>query len=198
DLKFTTAEAIAVRLVRSAGQYEKNQGSVWKQVAVVKSSALDDLSAHRDVPAFNSSSLVAVMDATSKAAAPKLDEDTRAVHRHFAAQEECIGFAYAINGEPVTVRTFAHPRLFRQQFAPFLKAMAAEAMLAAAGPAREARATDVVALVKGIADAREEMSETAGINRNGIRATRAAYASSCYVERKGKGWVPVTNDWTAR
>jgi hypothetical protein len=96
------------------------------------------------------------------------------------------------------VRTFAHPRLFRQQFGPFLKTMAAEALLAADGPAREARAADVVALVKGIADTREEVNETAGINRNGIKATRAAFASSCYVERKGKGWVALTNDWTAR
>jgi hypothetical protein len=198
DLKFTMSEAIAVRTVRSAGQYEKNQGKVWKRVAEVRLNALDDLSAHRDVPAFNSSSLAVVMDATSQAAAPKLEQYAKAVREHFAAREECIGFAYAINGEPVTVRTFAHPRLFRQQFAPFLNTMAAEAMLAAEGPTREARAADIVELVRGIADTREDLNETAGINRNGIKATSAAYASSCYVERKGKGWVPLTNDWTAR
>ncbi|MHC4972805.1 MAG: ARPP-1 family domain-containing protein [Planctomycetota bacterium] len=198
DLKFTISEAIAVRSVRSAGQYEKNQGRVWKQVAEIKLSALSDLSEHRDVPAFRSSSLAVVMDATSKAVGPTLEKYAKAVRSHFAAQEECIGFAYAINGEPITVRTFAHPRLFRQQFGPFLKTMAAEALLAADGPAREARAADVVALVKGIADTREEVNETAGINRNGIKATRAAFASSCYVERKGKGWVALTNDWTAR
>ena len=59
-------------------------------------------------------------------------------------------------------------------------------------------ALGLVALVKGIADTREDLNETAGINRNGIKATSAAFASSCYVERKGKGWVPLTNDWTAR
>ncbi|MHC4136476.1 MAG: ARPP-1 family domain-containing protein [Planctomycetota bacterium] len=202
--KFFVAEGVASRSVRSAGQYEKSQGKVWKEVAEVKKDAYDGLiGLHANPGAVTlrfseTSSYAVVMDASAKAAAPQLEEYTKAVRQHFAAQEECIGFAYAINGEPVTVRTFAHPCVFRQQFGPFLQTMAAEALLAAEGPAREARATDVVALVKGIADTREQMNETAGLNRNGIKATRAAFASSCYVERKGKGWVALTSDWTAR
>jgi hypothetical protein len=197
--KFFVDEGIASRGVRSAGQYEQSQDKVWKEVAEVKKSVVDPQGT-RIVRLFalDTSSYAVVMDATAKAAAPKLEEYDKAVREHFAAQEGCIGFAYAINGAPVTVRTFAHPRVFQQQFAPFLKTMAAEALLATEGPAPEARASDVVALVRGIADAREELSETAGLNRNGIKATRAAFASSCYVERKGKGWVALTNDWTAR
>jgi len=198
--KFFVAEGVASRGVRSAGQYEQSQKKVWKQVAEIKADALDDLNERepRNVPAFNTSSYAVVMEATAKAAAKKLEGYAKAVRRHFAAQEGCIGFAYAINGEPVTVRTFAHPRVFRQQFVPFLRTMAAEAMLATDRPAREARATDVVALVRGIADTREEVNETAGLNRNGIKATRAAFHSSCYVEREGKGGIALTRDWTAR
>lgn len=222
DGKFRVAEGVASREVRSAGQYEQSQDLVWKKVAEVKQDVLNDLNTHANPGAvtitmsetveidpqgagnvrlfhLDTSSLAVAMDATSKAAALKLEEYTEAVREHLAAQEECIGFAYAINGEPVTVRTFAHPRIFRQQLAPFLKTMAAEALLAAGGGAkREARAADIVALVQGIADSREEVTDTAGVNRNGIKATDTAYASACYVEGKGRRWVALTNDWTAR
>jgi len=197
--KFFVAEGVASRSVRSAGQYEQSQDKVWEQVAEVKKSVVDPQGTRNvRLSHFDTSSYAVVMDATAKAAAGKLEEYARLVREHFAAQDGCIGFAYALNGEPVTVRTFAHPRVFRQQFAPFLKTMAAEALLAAGESAREARAADVVALVRGIADANEELSDTAGLNRNGIKATRAAFASSCYVEREGGGWVALTNDWTAR
>ena len=197
--KFLVAEGIASDKVRVAGQYLKNQGKVWQEVAEVKEAVVDPQGTRNvRLVSLETSSYAVVMDATAKAAAAKLEEYTKAVRRHFAAQDGCIGFAYAVNGEPVTVRTFAHPRIFRQQFGSFLETMAAEALLAAEGPRREARAADVVALVKGIAESSEAMNRTAGLNRNGIKATNAAFASSCYVERKGKGWIALTSDWTAR
>jgi hypothetical protein len=209
DGKFLGAEGVALRSVRSAGQYEQAQDLVWEKVAEVKTGAAATITFSEPVDAdplrgrnvrlfHHSSSLAVVMDATSEAAGERLEAYARPVRRHFAGQEGCIGFAYALNGAPVSVRTFADPRLFRQHFATFLKTMAAEALLAAGEPAREACASDVVALVRGIADAGEQVNETAGLNRNGYRATGAAYASSCYVEGRNKRWVALTNDWTAR
>jgi hypothetical protein len=67
-----------------------------------------------------------------------------------------VGFAYAIDGKPVSVRTFAHPRLLKQHFEGFVKAFCLEADLAqrvalGAGktvPTAPGKSADLVTLVK--------------------------------------------------
>ena len=93
-----------------------------------------------------------------RAALAKLEDAVRA---RFETADDAVGFAYAINGQPVNVRAFAHPRVFRQQFDAFVNTMAAEALLAGreGGEAPAAQAGDVVALVKEIEQAREIMDQ---------------------------------------
>ncbi|MHC4550562.1 MAG: ARPP-1 family domain-containing protein [Planctomycetota bacterium] len=202
--RFEVASSNAATHARASGQYLKDQGKVWQEVAQTKADALERLSDPAlaqpgaiTVQFSATTSLAVVQDASSRAAAPTLAKYVEAVRRHFAAHADCVGFAYAINGRPVNVRSFAHPRIFGQQFEPFLRTMATEAMLAGEEQARAARAEDVVALVRGVADAEETVSRTTGLNRNGVKETAAAFHSSCYIQREGKR-VSLTRDWTAR
>ncbi|MHC4932860.1 MAG: ARPP-1 family domain-containing protein [Planctomycetota bacterium] len=124
------------------------------------------------------------------------------VTAHFAGLEKRpVGFAYAINGKPVTVRTFAHERICADQLNGFVNTMCMEAQVAgeeAKAPAREASAEDVVALVRAIDAAKEELKETSAANTNGYRKTDLGYGATCYFELEGKRRVALTRDWTSK
>ncbi len=197
--------AIAPKVVRAAGQYEKDQGKVWENVrssnAFLKTDNATD---------------------TLMGALEEADEKTqklRAAYEHAVAARFArwaagpnppIGFAYAINGKPVTVRTFAHARIFQTQLPAFLKAMAVEAHMASEAEGANKRATyrAVIAMVRGIEKAREEeLRETGAGNDNGYRRNGVGYNARCYLKpelvRKlklpvGPDKVVLTEDWTAK
>jgi hypothetical protein len=122
-----------------------------------------------------------------------------------------------VDGKPVTVRTFAHPRLLDGQFESFLNAMCMEADLAhrtAAAAGKENAATpasveDILKMVNAINQANEEVSPTSAANRNGVRRSSAGGNLNCYLEAaplaKGeesaeakKALIPITQDWTGK
>jgi len=119
--------------------------------------------------------------------------------KYFADHEGAVGFAYAVNGEPVAVRTFAHARLLGKHLDDFVRGMATEALLAKSdAPAKQARAEDVVALVKKISAANETIEATAGLNRNGVKRNDVGFNANCYVVDEEGNPSALTQDWTRR
>jgi hypothetical protein len=193
--EFASLGQVAVKSVRAGGQYQKDQGKVWEETEqVLKKAAVAD-----------TTSFAAVEKKASAEAAKQRDDLAMRVADRFAtlaARDPApVGFAYAVNGKPVTVRAFAHPRVFRKQFDAFLKAMCTEADLArsdAEGAKRVARAEDVVALVAGLESQAEKVSSTAASNSNGYRESASGFAASCYAPAPGRPRVTLTQDWTAK
>ncbi len=214
--KFEVLDGMATAKVRARGQYEKDQSGVWDEVRNVRmvfnttvepESATDQVVADDPQLAFalvgqpisQSSSYAVAFDANAAASAEDLKRYEDAVKKHFAAHEGAVGFAYAINGDPVTVRTFAHPRLLKKQLDDFVRGMATEALLAKTdAPAKPCDAKDVVALVKRISAADEQLQPTEGMNENGIRKNDAGYNGNCYVTDKDGKRTALTQDWTKK
>jgi hypothetical protein len=185
--KFQVLDGMATAKVRAKGQYEKDQRGVWQEVASAQITMSEPVA---------STSFAVAFDANATAAADDLKRCEEAVKSHFAKHGDAVGFAYAVNGKPVAVRAFAHPRLLRKHLDDFARGMATEALLAKtpeAAPA--ATATDVVALVKRISAAEEKVHATGALNRNGVRACEAGYNANCYLPG---GDVAITRDWTAK
>ena len=148
------------------------------------------------------------------------EELGKTVLEHFGGASEDakrpIGFAYAVDGKPVTVRTFAHPRLLEKQLEAFVKAMCLEADLAALHAKAEgnevhtaiARAEDVVTMVQQINEAQEDLNDLPAGSRYGLRMNEVGGNATCYLEvpqaAESEGyetkaeWVPLTEDWTAK
>jgi hypothetical protein len=204
DGKFVGASTNAMIGVRSKGQYELAQNAVWVEVSKVKSQVLRKTN---DFPfalvsqsiAANSSLAVA-QDGFEVLAREEIDAVCEEVRAHFARLGEKnapVGYAYALNGKPVNVRSFAHARVFDKQFDPFLRAMATESLLAEEVEHEPAKASDVVALVKEIQKAEETKRETAAANWNGVRKNLRGFAANCYFVDEGDE-VVITRDWTAK
>jgi len=191
--KFQVLDGMATAKVRMKGQYENDQGGVWHEVAQAKPVLL----AAAPVDASTSSFAVAF---DANAGREELLRYEQEILAHLRAADGAVGFAYAINGKPVAVRTFAHPRLLRKHLDDFARGMATEALLAPApeGPAPAARAEDVVALVKRISAADEEMKRTQALNVNGLRACDVGFNGNCYLEDEKGRRVALTQDWTAK
>jgi hypothetical protein len=223
--KFEVLDGMATAKVRAKGQYEKDQGGVWQEVAeartdVVRLSHQDADAPGPSGPPMNPPVLVSAglhsgpttnaaigLSTTSFAAAfdanAASSEDLKrladAVKKHFAGEPRAVGFAYAVNGKPVAVRTFAHPRLLGKQLDDFVRGMATEALLAKSeATAKQATAADVVNLVASISSADEKVAATKGLNQNGIRVNATGYNANCYVAGADGKLEAVTRDWTAK
>ena len=139
----------------------------------------------------------------------------KSVRAHFAAagkdDKRLVGFAYAIDGKPVSVRTFAHKRIFEGQFGAFVRAMCVEADVARREAKQKggepvtktAKAADLIAMVRKIDKAEETIAKTSGGNDNGYKKTVLGYNSNCYfkLDVNGDGKlvkVALTRDWSAR
>ena len=118
-----------------------------------------------------------------------------------------VGFAYAVEGQPMTVRAFAHRRLLESQLEGFAQAMCLEAELAARTRGAEAKApasvtaADVIALVRSINEAEEKLQRTNAANFNRYRVADAGFNGACILTDGEYGVGPdtvITVDWTAR
>ena len=208
DGKFHGVSTNAMIGVRTKGQYELAQNEVWEEVAKVKKSVITKINATPAAPpeqqalVVANSSLAIAQDAYDMVTGKEIDALCAKVRTHFASfgQENApVGFAYAVNGKPANVRSFAHSRVFSKQFDPFLRSMATEAMLADEIEHEAPLADQVVALVKEIQQAEEALRKTAAMNRNGVRENQKGYAANCYVPAKdSEKEVVVTRDWTAK
>jgi len=186
--KFKVAGYIAPEGVRKGGQYLSDQHDVWRNVAAVNG---------KRKTAAHGSSLANATEKADKAARAADADMAKRVRAHFA-ERKAVGFAYAIQGKPVTVRTFAHERVFSSQFGLFVPAMCIEAQLAGQPKERVvARAEDVAAMVAELQKAAETEHKTSGSNTNGIAKNAKGYRANCYIV-DGKKKVAVTRDWTRK
>jgi hypothetical protein len=207
---FKCKEVVAASAVRYSAQYEENQSFVWNSVDHLN--ALGGKS-----PA--TATFLATIEETEKEALALREELRKAVASYFqglrAKGVNPVGFAYAVNGKPTGVRTFAHPRLFEGQFDFFLNAMCMEADLAqreakASGkeaPSATASSSDLVEMVQRINREEEKVAATSAANRLGVRKSSSGGNSNCYLElpvakedspgRLEKVLMPITRDWTA-
>ena len=204
--QFVAAGSNAMIGVRTKGQYEIAQDLVWEEVAKVKQAVLAQCESSEAPFALISrnSSLAVALDATHALTGEEIDAICGKVRAHFAGfgkGDAPVGFAYAVNGRAVNVRSFANAEVFARQFDPFLRSMATESLLAGKVEHAAAKASDVVALVQAMARADEEKRETAALNWNGVRRSSLGFSANCYVPSdgaKGGKQVAVTRDWTAR
>jgi hypothetical protein len=211
---FKSVGTLAFKPVRASAQYDGDQSAVWHNVALGNAAA-------SKAPATGT--FLATIEETDEERVALRERLAQAVREHFEAQRAlgraAVGVAYAIDGKPVSVRVFAHPRLLKDHLETYLKTMAMEADLAqrAAGdnaeekkPAAAATAADILAMVRKINEAEEEVIRTAALNENGLRRNAAGGNLNCYAEillpaasdapggaGQQKTRLAVTQDWTA-
>ena len=222
---FVAAEYVATKGVRLKGQHEKDQGGVWEEVATVnaaRASVRRAVDIHNEATgalstrlAHRSGSLAASQELASDEAKRQDAALGKSVREHFAAagkdDKRLVGFAYAIDGKPVSVRTFAHKRIFEGQFGAFVRAMCVEADVARREAKQKggepvtktAKSADLIAMVRKIDKAEETIAKTSGGNDNGYKKTVLGYNSNCYfkLDVNGDGKlvkVALTRDWSAR
>jgi len=188
DGRFRVAGYIAPEGVRKGGQYIGDQQEVWRNVAEVNGKRKTDK---------HGSSLAMASEKADKQSRERDARMAKTIQAYFEGSP-AIGFAYAVNGVPVTVRTFAHRRVFQSQFGLFVPAMCMEAQLAAdAKDKKPARTEDVVSFVAELQKAAETEAKTAGANINGVAKNKRGYRGTCYII-DGKKKVAVTKDWTRK
>ena len=192
-------QGVAIKSVRASAQYENDQGKVWSEVGkVLKGQSIQ-----------GTTTLVAANEEVDVAVLERRAEIEKRIADHFAGlargASAPVGFAYAVDGKPVTVRAFAHERLLRGHLPAFVKAMCLEAELAAQARGEGAvppvaTAADVVALVRAFRSAEAREQKTAGSNWNVYRTTEAGFNGACRIRPQGVGpdKVVLTEDWTAK
>ena len=191
------ADSVAPAEVRSSGQYSRDQSKVWKRVAKMNTLADTDTT---------TGTLLAAIEGVDEETSKEREEYQRTVLKHsrkISKTEPVVGFAYAVNGKPVSVRTFANSALFKSHFESFLTSMSIEASLAfrelsddeKSKVMAEASLKDVLDMVTKINAADEVVSSTKAANRNGLRKSEWGGNSNCYVETDGES-IALTQDWT--
>jgi len=106
----------ATRAVRAAGQYDGDQSGVWRGVADARATM-----------GLASGSYRAVANARQKRATKVLE--------HLRAQEgHLVGYAYAIHGKVMGMRTFAHPSLLEPRLDAMVHAVCVESEQAETAP----------------------------------------------------------------
>jgi hypothetical protein len=202
--QFVATGVVAAKGVRASAQYAKNQSAVWENVGLANAA-------------------LGKSPRTSTFLASIEDDDPEVLERRQRVEEALraaltsegrdpagapVGFAYAVNGEPVTVRTFAHPRILRAQLPAFLKTMTIEAEIGRRelgdSPLPTCSAEDILDMVQGINQAREEVLATRASNFNGYRQNDFGGNANCYLEIPVEGSdgrtrrVAASQDWTAK
>jgi hypothetical protein len=189
--RFVAQKSLALGSVRAAGQYDKDQGQVWSEVARVNAATKK---------AAPSGTLLATMDDAAIARrrgemAARLATAVGGAER----QEKLVGVAYAVDGEVKGVRWFAGPKLFRLHRETLLHTAAMEAIAVAAArpaggpappPARpEAVAAFVSAMEREAVDERRAKADDAVAVKKGA----AGYAAETIVfvdDPAGPGRTP--------
>ena len=185
--QFGSVGILANRSVRKAGQYEKDQGKVWENVAKVnndnsKGAATGTLMATMDDPEVK-----ARMDRMAAAAIKALD----ALPDH----TRVAGLAYAVDGRVHGARWFVNHDMY-VKFRPVLLAtMAMEAITAQNVAKTQGKPLITTKVPPGavrsfVKELRKEKvrktAATKGMNTNAYRENEEGYSSECVVERKGK------------
>lgn len=167
--QFVAQKSLALGSVRAAGQYDKNQGEVWNQVAQVNAAN------KKGAP---SGTLLATLDDAQIAQRRSqiATQLTTAVGRA-DRQDKLVGVAYAVDGKVKGVRWFAGTKLFQLHRETLLHTAAMEAIAASASrPAgaaapSPARAEAVAAFVtemekEAVAERKAKADDAVAVKKN--------------------------------
>jgi hypothetical protein len=201
--QFGTSEVLATSKVRSAGQYEKNQGKVWAKVSEANS-------ANHQRPASDTF-LASVDDASLKKERVELATKIEAALGTVQPQQELVGIAYAIDGDVRGVRWFAHHDVFEMVRKKLVTGIAFDAIVARAEAQAQNRPPSnkpapapaaVESFVKSVdVAAVSEQRDTAGANTNEYKESSTAYGSKTMFKgsaSKPAPRKPVSSDFTAK
>jgi hypothetical protein len=219
---FEACPTVATKEIRASAQYSKDQGEVWARVAEANQRAATpvalvgiggSMSEERTADVLGNLPTAETVLYISQDAAkddPRSSERHQELGRRIRARFDelrssgahVIGFAYAVDGKPMSVRVFAHPKLFESQMGPFIEAMCSDADISARAPGGEpsplATVDDVLALVRDVANEPGEIVTTAAGNDNCYRHGQRAAASACLLKSLGSAGPALTEDWTAK
>lgn len=185
--QFGTVGVLASQRVRAAGQYKKDQGAVWDNVA--KDNADNDAGTE-------TGTLMATLDD------PKIQARRDALTRKISAALDALpnhvrvaGLAYAVDGKVQGARWFVNHDMYMKFRPVLLGSMAVEAATAqnaakSQGKAMIVKAVPQKAVGSFIEDLRNEkvQKETAtkARNMNAYRENDEGFSSECVVEEKGR------------
>jgi hypothetical protein len=195
---FKPKKALTTKAVRSAAQYDANQGKVWEKVSN------ENAKAGKAPP---SGTFLATLEDDSKEAVARRERVAKTLSDRLAALATApsppVGIAYAVEGKVREVRTFSHAALFRRNQDTLVATVSVEADLsareaAAAGrtpSAKPAEAAGVADLVAGAAAAKEERVKSKAGSVNAVRKSVKTLNSDCFADESKKS--PVTRSFMA-
>lgn len=201
--QFASTGMVAVQRVRARAHYAKDQGQVWEEVSRIN---------RRAVAENSTGTLLGTLEQDDEVLRARIGHLEQAVRGHFAALggQSVVGFAYAVNGEPLTVRTYAHPRLFQKQFGSFRRTMCLEAALVQARDIRAGKpvfdrpadAEHVARLVASVSRGEVRTHRIQAHRRDLERRTAEGGNTACQLLVADAGaseerWVTLTEDWTS-
>ena len=185
--QFGTVGVLASKRVRSAGQYEKDQGAVWENVA------LDN--ADNDAGAETGTLMATLDDPKVKAKRDTLVAQISAALDALPDHTRVAGLAYAVDGRVHGARWFVNHDMYRKFRPVLLGTMSVEAITAqhaakSLGKALIAKGVPQKAVGTFIQDLRkvkvQKETATKAMNHNAYRENDEGFSSECVVEQKGR------------
>lgn len=190
---FHTSDTITSSKVRAAGQYKKSQSEVWSKVS--ESNSVHGTQSSSDT------FLATVDDAKITKERNELAARITATLDGVTPNEEVVGVAYAIDGQPKGARWFAHHKVFTMVEKKLASGIALDAItakqeLAASGKKTENKPAPTPAAVDAFlkevqTQAVKERRDTQGANANDYRESEKAYGSSTMMKPKAGAAPPV-------
>ncbi|NUO52430.1 MAG: hypothetical protein HOV80_26580 [Polyangiaceae bacterium] len=183
--KFVPQKVLATNKVRAAGQHDKDQSEVWKEVASANS-------AH-DKKSASGTFMASVDDEDLVRRRAALATAARSVLAGVTDQAHLVGLAYAVDGEVRGVRWFAGPKLFALFQDTLLETAAFEAITAQAEAKSAGRAVQTVAakdsavvqFTDDLMAAPETSREEEGEQARSLKKAKGGYSSELRYDKKG-------------
>lgn len=181
---FRSTKLLAPAKVRSAGQYEGDQGKVWSKVA--------EINAKNKKRARSGTLMATYDDREIGRRREKLSREARRAMQAAPHAKQVVGLAWAIDGEVRAARWFASRTLFEQHRDKLVETAAMEAVTAAASgsgtkKAAKTSARDVRDFIREVRRAKVEATKkTGGMNANRYRKSAKGYAAEAVVTTDGK------------
>jgi hypothetical protein len=185
--QFGTVGVLASQRVRAAGQYKKDQGAVWDNVAKDNADNATGTETGTLMATLEDPAVMARRDALAGKISAALD----ALPDHVRV----AGLAYAVDGKVQGARWFVNHDMYLKFRPVLLASMAVEA--ATAQNAAKARGEAVI--VKGVGqkavgtfiealrkETVQKQSATKAMNHNAYRENDGGFSSECVVEDKGR------------
>jgi hypothetical protein len=189
---FRTSDTLTTSKVRAAGQYKKDQGEVWSKVS-------ESNATHKKAPASDTY-LATVDDVEVTRQRTDLAAKIVGALDAVSPNDQVVGVAYAIDGQPRGARWFTHHKVFTMVEKKLASGIALEAITAKgeaeargdrSGPKPAPSPAQVDAFIKDVqAQAVKERRDTAGQNVNDYRESDKGYGSSTMMKASSKAGAP--------